>query len=292
TMIKAGGFSRIIMAPYTNTGLWGRSPAGMIWNIGESTYDETDSLVHLKDIVDFEFFIEGFNPHPTTNSKNISIHFYVGETLEETIICESNSENWNWKVNYQFNTSKYSNGKYWLKVVINDTTVENRIVFPFFIDNIDHIISDPTVVSPNGGETLSGDVTIQWLAVTDSLYHFITFSLLYSSDAGNNWISITSGLTTTNYIWNTKTVDNGTDYLIRVIATCSLGLSGDDISNNVFTIINVQTTTTSTPLTSTTPTPTITPSFTVFPFLMGLLVNLTVLRRLRKQKKLEANIHE
>ena len=110
TANRAAHYSRIIMAPYFNTGRGGSPPAGIIWTISKSGYDKTDSLVYLNDIVDFEFYIEGFNSHPTTNSKNISIRFYVEDILEESLVRLSNAENWNWKVNYKFDefTRHYS----------------------------------------------------------------------------------------------------------------------------------------------------------------------------------------
>ncbi len=94
---------------------------------------------------------------------------------------------------------------------------------------------DVTVSYPNGGETLSGVVTIQWSATDDS--SVAKADVYYSDDGGKTWHFI--GSTTTNSIqWDTTTVANGNNYLIRVIVYDDSGLSAYDISDGPFTIDN------------------------------------------------------
>ena len=94
---------------------------------------------------------------------------------------------------------------------------------------------DVTVSYPNGGETLSGVITIQWSATDDS--SVAKADVYYSDDGGKTWHFI--GSTTTNSIqWDTTTVANGNDYLIRVIVYDDSGLSAYDISDGPFTIDN------------------------------------------------------
>jgi F-box protein 11 len=110
------------------------------------------------------------------------------------------------------------------------------------INNLAHTISVPTVISPNGGETLSGTVSIQWTPVTDSIAHSVTYTIAYSTD-GVTWTEIVTGHASTSYDWDTTTVSNS-NYWIKVTAVCSEGLSSEDVSDAFFTVTNgVETTT-------------------------------------------------
>ncbi|UCE12180.1 MAG: right-handed parallel beta-helix repeat-containing protein [Candidatus Heimdallarchaeota archaeon] len=99
-----------------------------------------------------------------------------------------------------------------------------------------HNILNPTVVYPNGGETLSGVVTIQWEAATDSWGHAVTYSVYYSTDAGNTWVQLVSGYSSTSYTWNTTVLPDHSNYMAKVVATCSENLTAYDISDTTFTI--------------------------------------------------------
>ncbi|MFW9928837.1 MAG: right-handed parallel beta-helix repeat-containing protein, partial [Candidatus Thorarchaeota archaeon] len=101
-----------------------------------------------------------------------------------------------------------------------------------------HSLTAPLILSPNGGETINQSTTIQWTASIDSWYHTVYYDLYYSDDSGNSWYLITSGFTGTSYLWDTTALANGQNYLIRVDATDNLGLSGSDVSDNVFTVDN------------------------------------------------------
>ena len=98
--------------------------------------------------------------------------------------------------------------------------------------------SKPTIIIPNGGETLQGTVTLKWEESFDSFDHIITYTVYYSSDIGATWILLTSNISSTSYGWDTSTVSNGLSYLIKVVATCSEGKTGEDISDNMFAIQN------------------------------------------------------
>ncbi|MFW9993622.1 MAG: right-handed parallel beta-helix repeat-containing protein [Candidatus Odinarchaeota archaeon] len=94
----------------------------------------------------------------------------------------------------------------------------------------------PIVQYPNGGEKLSGGVIVEWLPAQDSLGHEVSYTLFYSGDAGGEWFEIVSDLTETTYKWDTSTLKPGGEYLIKVKATCSGGLSAEDESDSLFTI--------------------------------------------------------
>jgi len=97
------------------------------------------------------------------------------------------------------------------------------------------------VTFPNGGELLNGTETITWTAV-DYDSDPLQFSLFYSDDGGSNWESLAVGLTATSYDWNTTLVEDGEQYLVRVIADDGV-LTKSDESDAVFSIDNIPDTT-------------------------------------------------
>ncbi|MHA2276291.1 MAG: right-handed parallel beta-helix repeat-containing protein, partial [Candidatus Kariarchaeaceae archaeon] len=95
-------------------------------------------------------------------------------------------------------------------------------------------VSSPTVVFPNGGETLNETVVLQWTAAIDSHGHTMVYSLYYSSDNGLTWRIIVSDLTGVSYEWDTSNIGSSDTGLIKVITTCSEGLISEDISDSSF----------------------------------------------------------
>ncbi|MFX1286051.1 MAG: NosD domain-containing protein [Promethearchaeota archaeon] len=142
-----------------------------------------------------------------------------------------------------------------------DGNANNNDPYPLTSPNnpiTDHSLSIPIVLYPNGGETISGTIEIEWSAASDTWGHLITYTVYYSADGGTTWNELASGLTTTSYDWDTTTVADGTDYLVKVNATCVEDLWKEDMSDGKFSIDNPEPTTT----TSTTTTPIITTSTT------------------------------
>jgi hypothetical protein len=91
-----------------------------------------------------------------------------------------------------------------------------------------------TVVSPNGGENWTGKHTVQWTA-QDLDGDLLTYAVLYSRDAGANWIALASGLTTTSLEVDSVELAGSNTALVRVLASDGL-LTGEDQSNAVFTV--------------------------------------------------------
>jgi parallel beta-helix repeat protein len=144
---------------------------------------------------------------------------------------------------------------YWLNWIAPDTNDDGIVDLPFPINgganNQDqfprtslsnqisfHNFFIPTIIYPKGGETINGISTIQWVPSNDTLNHPISYSVYYSSDSGTSWIRLAQGLTTPNYAWNTSAVNDGTTYLIRVVVTCSKGLTMVNLSEGTFAIKN------------------------------------------------------
>ncbi|MFX0016048.1 MAG: BMP family ABC transporter substrate-binding protein [Candidatus Hermodarchaeota archaeon] len=162
---------------------------------------------------------------------------------------------------------------YWDDWTSPDSDFDGYVDNPYFVDGsgrdsyplatwnppLSHLISNPTVLHPSGGETIRGIVTIRWAASVDYFTDDITYSVFYSDDGGTGWSMIASGLETTSYLWDTNDVLDSAFYKIKVLATCSLEYSNENIGdlfsiqNDVpITTIPSSTTTIAVPLTTTT----------------------------------------
>lgn len=91
-----------------------------------------------------------------------------------------------------------------------------------------------TVLSPNGGEQLSDQVTIRWTGY-DGDGDQLSYSVLISADNGNTWEPLAGGITATTYVWNISRIQAGNRYMIRVLATDGMNI-GEDTSNTFFAI--------------------------------------------------------
>jgi hypothetical protein len=122
-----------------------------------------------------------------------------------------------------------------------------------FIDSVPPVI---TVTSPNGGENLSGQNTVIWTATDDLISNLsVGISIFYSADAGATWHTIVQHLNNSgSYVWDTNTVADGIQYLIKINASDEFQNIGSDISDNVFTIFNHPNQTPNTPQQPTGPT--------------------------------------
>ena len=95
------------------------------------------------------------------------------------------------------------------------------------------------IVYPNGGEVLSGNVTIRWTLEPEYLRDVITYTIFYSPNHGQNWNLLGYAFTDTEYVWATDLyVEYGSDYLVKVVATSKEWLDKEDISESTFTIDN------------------------------------------------------
>ncbi|MHA2295585.1 MAG: right-handed parallel beta-helix repeat-containing protein [Candidatus Hodarchaeales archaeon] len=157
---------------------------------------------------------------------------------DSVFITEFGSDSGQGQLNWPLGITIASNG---LVYVIEgwselDDSPKIKIFTPY--KSYSHSIAEPTVISPNGGETLDGTVGIQWTPAIDSFSHGITFSVYYSTDGGTSWKLLASDLTTTSYQWDTTTEISSFNYLVKVVATCADGLTMEDVSDAVFTIQN------------------------------------------------------
>ena len=143
-----------------------------------------------------------------------------------------------------WDTTTVSDGPFYrIKVIATCETgliTEDTSDNDFRVQNIGHILSNPHVVAPNGGETVVGDYEITWNPASDSEGHAITYSIYYTNDSGISWYLIIAGVSSTNTYWDTTPVADADSYMIKVKAICSAGFSSEDISDDIFSIINTE----------------------------------------------------
>ncbi len=88
---------------------------------------------------------------------------------------------------------------------------------------------------PNGGETLQGQTrTVTWKA-SDADGDQLTYSLLYSTDAGQSWQPIDTNINRSSYTLKLEELSGSNRALVRVIATDGVNTSTDD-SNAPFLV--------------------------------------------------------
>jgi hypothetical protein len=189
-----------------------------------------------------------------------------GETLKDTstILWSASSDSYYHDVTYKVSYS-LDNGNNWETLVSGLTTTSfewdtSTITFgtSFLIkviascsggmraDDISdgsfsvHYLTNPTLISPRHGNRLSAVSSLQWSESTDSLGYTVTYSIFYSTDNGNTWDPLVSGLTTNSYDWNTTNFADGR-YKIKIKAIGSEGLTTEYIIEGTFFIDNIPT---------------------------------------------------
>lgn len=91
------------------------------------------------------------------------------------------------------------------------------------------------LITPSSGKTYGDFVPISWQGI-DLDDDQLAYVLLFSQDDGINWEPIVGNLSGNNYLWDLTTVEPGTQYKIKIVATD--GINTDyDITEGSFTII-------------------------------------------------------
>jgi DNA-binding MarR family transcriptional regulator len=98
------------------------------------------------------------------------------------------------------------------------------------------------IVYPNGGEVLSGNVTITWTLESEYVAGLKSYTIYYSPNNGQNWILLGNAFQETNYDWKTDLyVEYGSQYRIKIVATSMEWTDKEAISESMFTIDNRET---------------------------------------------------
>jgi parallel beta-helix repeat protein len=99
-----------------------------------------------------------------------------------------------------------------------------------------HTLSIPTILTPNGGETIVDGCAIHWVESVDSWGLLVRYDVYYSADAGATWTAIFLDTDEGPVFWHVDTLPHGEQYLVRVVARSSSGLVAEDVSDSVFSI--------------------------------------------------------
>lgn len=91
------------------------------------------------------------------------------------------------------------------------------------------------VLSPNGGENLTGATAVVTWTASDLDVQPLTYALQYSKDGGLTWQVVESGIQTTSYTVDLDAIPGSTKALFRVYATDGVN-TGVDTSDAVFTV--------------------------------------------------------
>ncbi|MFQ6072415.1 MAG: Ig-like domain-containing protein, partial [Methanosarcinales archaeon] len=143
---------------------------------------------------------------------------------------------------YEWDTKTVANGiNYLIKAIAYDELGRSANDTS---DGVFTIANEPNkppivkVIYPNGGEVVGGNITLKANA-SDPDDMVIKVEFLYSADSGRTWTSLINDTTTPYaYEWDTRTVKNGSEYLIKCIATDKYGATAIDKSDSTFTIDN------------------------------------------------------
>ncbi|MFW9915566.1 MAG: hypothetical protein ACFFGZ_08130 [Candidatus Thorarchaeota archaeon] len=99
------------------------------------------------------------------------------------------------------------------------------------------------LIYPNGGETVSGNVTIQWSYGFVETYEFVelvSYSVYYSPNDGFYWIQIADRIPEKEFVWDTILYEaQGSGFLIRVLVHSKTLGTGEDISDRTFRVDNI-----------------------------------------------------
>ncbi|MGB7636434.1 MAG: hypothetical protein WBL88_02545 [Nitrososphaeraceae archaeon] len=90
------------------------------------------------------------------------------------------------------------------------------------------------IIFPNGGEILGDKVTVRWQA-SDADGNNLTYSLLYSHDAGQTWQTVVGNIKESQITVDLRELPGGARGLFRVIATDGVNTGIDD-SDQTFTV--------------------------------------------------------
>ncbi len=91
-----------------------------------------------------------------------------------------------------------------------------------------------TVLSPNGGEVITGVFQATWQA-NDLDGDPLTFTVQMSRDSGQTWFSVAAGITETTYTLNAAALPGGVQMRLRVLANDGVRV-GADASDANFTV--------------------------------------------------------
>lgn len=121
----------------------------------------------------------------------------------------------------------------WMNFYDSDNDVLTANSFWWLAENRAPVV---TVTYPDGGEAVEDTVLITWNAIEPNLDDMV-FQVEYSLDGGSTWTPMMTGIHDLQYSWNTASLTDGVQYLIRVTVSDSV-FETSDTSDGPFTVDN------------------------------------------------------
>ena len=120
-----------------------------------------------------------------------------------------------------------------LNLVHRTYSFENSQPSAPLIDNLE-------LTHPKGGETLSGNVTVEWIYDSENIMiPSPRFSVYYSPDNGLHWIQLANFIEESRFQWDTELyVTKGSEFLIKIISFHKVLGTEEEISKETFSIDN------------------------------------------------------
>ncbi|MHA2369096.1 MAG: NosD domain-containing protein [Candidatus Hodarchaeales archaeon] len=225
--------------------------SGIVLELSDANYLSYNTLMQNRH---YGIEIDGVNNEITNNMfvENKNYGIYLSSTSDSNEITRNDFMN-----NAPQNTAQgFDSGlinailyNYWDDWLTPDVDNDSYVDSPYLLDGMSssrddypstssyHNLMTAELLNPGPG-VYSGIITVAWLPSSDSWNHKITYSIYWSNDGGYRWHLIVSGLLNPMFNWDTALMDDGHNYRIMVISTCSAGFSSRFIQNSSFAISN------------------------------------------------------
>jgi hypothetical protein len=103
---------------------------------------------------------------------------------------------------------------------------------------VDNYAPKIRIIFPIGGETLTGNVTVRWQASDADSGDNLTYTVLYSADAGKSWQTVASDIKDTQLKVDMTGLPGSNIALFRIIATDGVNTGISD-SNSTFKVPSI-----------------------------------------------------
>jgi len=110
-----------------------------------------------------------------------------------------------------------------------------------FLHIIEHTLSPPTVLHPNGGEIISNEFEMRWKEARDSWNYSVTYNVWISSDEGDTWFQIAEGLEKTAYVISESHFVEANTNLVKVVVYSEENLKSEDVCDGPFRVRGMNT---------------------------------------------------
>ncbi len=142
---------------------------------------------------------------------------------------------------FSWNTTGVQDGAWYTlrATVVADTAFgQVQLSSPFIIDNPGNGAPAAEFLSLVSGDTVSGMKYVRW-AASDPEGDSLTFDIDVSVDGGSSWTALATGLTGTEYLWNSQLSPNSTSALLKV--HCTDGQASSEATTGGLVISNART---------------------------------------------------